>query len=115
MFYKIIEHKSEGMIKKIEEYVDMHLTEKITVKSLSEYLGVSRTTIYILIKKQFGKSIIEYINFKKMEKAKYLLSQGKTTSKVVEELGIYDSNYYFRLFKKFNGITLGEFKRQLHE
>ena len=58
-----------------------------------------------------GMSVTEYVNYKKMERAKTLLRQGVSTNAIVEQLAFSDANYFSRVFRKFTGYTIRDYKK----
>ena len=79
---------------------------------IGEYLGMSRASVYLLFKKYFGKSVTEYVNYKKIQKAKELLGQNIPTNEILKQINLVDANYLYRLFKKTEGISLSEYRKQ---
>ena len=66
-FSKTISPKESGYGHRIKEYVDTHLSEQITVDAIASYFGVSRTGIYLIFKREFGKGITDYVNSRKIK------------------------------------------------
>ena len=64
-----------------------------------------------MFKKQFGMGFSEYVNGKRLEKAKELL---ETTSLSVRDVaitvGFSEANYFSRLFKQNLGMSPTEFR-----
>jgi YesN/AraC family two-component response regulator len=72
-----------------------------------------RNTAYIsrFFKEQTGCSIGEYINRYRIDHAKELMSDTSARIRVVaKSVGYSGSNAFIRAFKKFEGITPGQFK-----
>lgn len=64
-----------------------------------------------LLKFETGKTLAEYFQFKRLEIAKEMLSDGaNTTGKVAQALGFANVQYFSRLFKKLTGITPNEYR-----
>jgi len=58
-----------------------------------------------------GLSTINYINKKRMEKAKKLLSTMDTTiSDIARQTGFYNISYFSKMFKKYTGLTPSEYR-----
>ncbi|MBQ1349455.1 MAG: helix-turn-helix transcriptional regulator, partial [Ruminococcus sp.] len=61
---------------------------------------------------QYGITINAYISRKKITAAKQLLRfSDKSIEQIGFEIGISDTNYFTRLFKKIEGITPGEYRK----
>ncbi len=92
-------------------YIQQHLTEKISIDTLSNKAYLSRNTFFRWFKEQFGITPVEYINRERVKHAKQLLSNGKDSiSNVAMQCGFSDVNYFVRLFKKMEGITPGAYQ-----
>lgn len=109
---RTISLRSTGIAERAERYIEEHLKEPLSVASISDALGISRTSLYNVIKKNFGKSITEFINHKKITAAKKMTDEGTPTDKILEEINLPDVNYFYRLFKKHTGITLTEYRKR---
>ena len=100
-----------GLAEKAERYVCEHLGDNVTVKEISEYLGISRTSTHTLFKKHFGKSVVEYVNYQKIDLAKRMIDQHASTHEIIKRINILDPNYFYRVFKKHTGMSVSEYKR----
>lgn len=88
----------------ITSYICRNLDKDLTVGHLSEKFFCSRSTLFALFKNECDSGVMEYIQNLRLEKAKDLLSffsVKDTASKV----GIADSNYFSRIFKKKYGLS----------
>ena len=83
-----------------------------TPAKLAHELAISISQLNKKLNIATGYSTSVYILQVKLDCAKKILStQNKTISEVAAECGIYDVNYFSRVFKKHNGITPTQFKR----
>ena len=93
-------------ITQVVEFIRLNLKENISMKHLSEKACMSTASFYRLFKRELGMSPIEFVISEKIRCAKHLL---KNPSIQINEVcylsGFEDSNYFIRLFKKYEGIT----------
>jgi AraC-like DNA-binding protein len=89
---------------------NLHLHHSIT--ELSKRSNMSISHFRRLFIKHTGKSPIEFINTEKILKAKEQLLKGMTIKQVAEVVGVDDTFYFMRLFKKIAGTTAGNFAAQ---
>ena len=60
-----------------------------------------------------GNSLVEYINRQRIQTAQQLLTQyDASLEQLAEMVGISDPKYFCRLFKKYAGITVSEYKKR---
>lgn len=93
----------------LKKYIESNLSEKITLQSLSEKVYMSSSTLYREFKKELGISPMEFVQNLRIKEAEKLLLEGMSVKDVAQEVGIYDDNYFIRMFKKHNGVTPGSF------
>ncbi|HBQ64613.1 MAG TPA: hypothetical protein DD727_06775 [Clostridiales bacterium] len=98
--------REPGMIDRIVEYTEKNLARPIRIHDLSNHLDLSISYVSHVIKDHFGRSFTEYLNMKRLEKARELLENTKDpVIKISAETGISDPNYFSRLFKKYTGLS----------
>ena len=92
-------------------FIEQNYAENISVTRLAEMSNYSLRQFIRLFKKAFGCIPTEYIANLRMQKARELL-RGKTVS--ITDIALYcgygDSNYFSRIFRKYNGITPSEYR-----
>lgn len=107
------ERKYSQYIQDAINYIQNHLSENITLKSIALYAHVNDSYLSRTFKKECGYSITEYITTLRIEKAKELLTNSNVlTYEVSEQIGISDPSYFSLLFKKHTGLTPKEYRNQ---
>ena len=97
--------QSEHIIELISNYVDMHMSEAISVDDLCKAFNISRTQLYEETK-QYTNGIASFIKLKRLTKAKELvLKTDMPISTIADSVGFSDYNYFLRVFKKHYGIS----------
>lgn len=100
-------------IDKAKEYIEVHLSEKITLKMISENVYLSETYFSYLFKKITGITYIDYIQKLRMLEAKKLLVNTKyKVYKIAEMIGYSDYKYFSVQFKKYVALTPKEYRNQ---
>ncbi len=110
---KFSKHES---LKEVLFYIQNHLTEKnISIEKLAELAYLSPSHFHKIFKKYLGVSPIEYINKKRIDFAKKLLSEKKTYDlKTIGYLSGFNSISYFnRIFKKYTSLTPGQYRNKI--
>jgi len=107
-----IEKESINLADKVRQYVDNHFHESsLSILEIAEVLGVSTGHLSRSYKKETGETLLNYINTKRIEKAKNLLqSTDMPLHEIVNEIGYLDVSSFHRKFKSTIGLTTGAFR-----
>lgn len=103
----------ENSFPDLEKYIEDHLTEKVGIDDLCRFCNVSVSTLQHKFKLYFGRSPAEYINYRKTQKAKEFLLEGKSVTEIAMLLGYNTSDYFSTVFRKFNGCSPSQWVKQL--
>ena len=110
---RIISTEKSQTAKRLNDYIDAHLSEELTPETISKYFSISRTSLYSLSQKLFGESIMAYIRKRRIDKAKELLSSTSLPLTVIaEQVGFDDYNYFIRVFKQMEGVACREYRKK---
>ncbi len=94
-------------------YISEHYQEKISVAHLAKMCYLTESHFCRFFKNAVGQSAVSYINELRVEKAAVLLKNtDESVSQIGEHAGFDDANYFARIFKKFKGLTPGQFRRE---
>lgn len=100
-------------IHKILNYIEGHITEKMSLESISIVINLSKEYTAYIFKKETGKTIVNYINERKMMVAKELvISDEMSLVDISRHLGYDNYNYFSRLFRKYFDVTPISFKNK---
>ena len=92
----------------VKEYLDEHFTEKIMLEELAEKFFINK-----IYRETYGTTINNYLISKRITRAKQLL---RFTDMTVDEIGVAvgmtDANYFSRMFRKVEGISPREYRKQ---
>lgn len=93
-------------------YVDLHFAESLRAFQIAELFGYNAKYFSRLFKRETGKNVSEYLNEKRIEKAKELLDSDNSSVKTVAiTCGFTDEYYFMRVFKKKTGLTPSEYRK----
>lgn len=85
----------------LKEVINLHLFSNLNLEELAKLCDMSLSSFKREFRKEFNNSPNNYINTKKVEKAKELLSiTDMTISEIAYQVGFNDSFYFTRVFKK---------------
>lgn len=98
------------------QYIHMNYAESITLQQLSILVSVSPSYLERLFRTHLGTSPMRYLQKVRMDEARKLLRQ--TTFSIEEigtSVGIPDASYFWRLFRKWNHLSPGQYRKQILE
>ena len=98
-------------LEEAKEYINLHFKEKDCLKTAAEIYGVSRRRFGDVFAESFHITPNQYINSRKIEHAKNLISSGQlSVGEVAEYCGFSDLFYFSKIFKKETGQTPTDYK-----
>lgn len=99
----------------IKEYVEKHLSERITLARIAEHVHYSRSYITEQFQKSTGMSVAAYIFERRIERAKeYLMQNQLTISQISERLGFSTVQYFSKCFKDAVGVSPSVYSKSPH-
>lgn len=101
------------LVQKVLTVIDSDLTADLSLRRMAVLMNVNASYLSALFKKETGKPLTEYVTQKRMEQAAYLLkSTSMQVQSVAQQCGIFDVNYFAKMFKKYTGKTPKEFREE---
>ena len=113
---KSLEQKEERRKKQQEDilnYLEKHYADPdLSQLQVAEAFEMSTSTLSRLFKNQIGVGFSEYVNEKRIERAKdLLLTTSASTREIAEQVGLPNYNYFLRLFKSTVGVSPTVFRQ----
>ncbi|MCI5535580.1 MAG: response regulator [Clostridiales bacterium] len=106
------EEQEERIINSITRFIQEHLAEEMSLSVLSEEFHMNPQYISQLFKNEIGVGFLAYLTSIRMEKAKkLLLSTSLSIGEVAEQSGYGDYRVFTKVFKKSEGITPSQYRR----
>lgn len=103
------------LIRQFRKLVEHHFAEKRLPKEYAALLHVTPNYLNAICKEVLGMPAGEVIRERVLLEAKRLLvNAGLNINEIAYQLNFEDNSYFSRFFKKYNGITPEEFRRQYH-
>jgi len=98
----------------IISYIHKHYTEDLSLSDISEKFSLTEGYISKLLKDSINISFKSYLNSLKINKSKELLQmQSYTVTEVSNMVGCINVNTFIRMFKRFEGVSPGEYLKSL--
>lgn len=99
---------------RIMGYLSERYRTEIDFQRMADDIGISYSYARKIIKDETGKSLLDYVNSLRIHEAKRLLRQTiLSVNEVASQVGYANTQSLTRFFKKYEGMTPGEF-RNLH-
>lgn len=106
----------ERPIMAITRYLQEHLSEDISLSILAEEFHLSAQYISQMFKSEIGVNFLAYLTNIRMERAKkLLLSTALSIGEISEQLGFGDYRVFTKVFKKSEGVTPSQYRRDFLE
>ena len=94
-------------------FIKEHLYEPLAVAKLARNYNLSPDHFSIVFQQKFGIRPSKYIQTKRIERSEtLLLTTNNSLAEIAEKTGWNTISYFNRIFKKANGKTPGEFRKQ---
>jgi AraC-like DNA-binding protein len=103
--------QSKSHFERALEYIHKNFRSEVDLNQVADYAGISYSHLRKIFKDETGENIVNYINSLRINESKQLLcSTDLTLKEISATLGYNNDQSYVRFFKKYEGITPGEFR-----
>ncbi len=99
-----------SLIRNIILFINDNIDKKITTESICDKFYISKSQLYRIFTASTGTTINNYINIKKIVRAKELL-KSHTISETAIMSGFSDYSTFYRVFKKYYGCSPKQIKK----
>ena len=102
-------------VRAVCDYLAAHLAESVSLETLGKIAGLSKYHLLRSFTKETGITPYSYLETLRIDRAKALLKQGEPTAGVAQAAGFSDQSHFTNAFKRFNGLTPGQYRRIFSE
>lgn len=97
-------------------YMAGRYSKNLNLKDLSKALGVSKSHLCSIIKKETGESFCTILHKQRITAAKHLLSEGTfSVENISSAVGYPYTSFFFKIFKRITGMTPKAYSKSLGE
>jgi two-component system response regulator YesN len=97
------------VVEKAMEFLRKNYGKSCSLEETARHAGVHPQYLSRMFSQEKGESFVDYLTRLRVSKAKELLRSGQNVKETAAEVGYADANYFSRLFKKWEGLSPGEF------
>lgn len=97
-------------IEKACTFIEQHYAERIHLKQICQYSGLSKSTLLRAFTKAKGVTPYSYLENIRIGKAKKLLEQGTTPVETALATGFSDQSHFTNYFSRFIGLSPGVYR-----
>ncbi|MFP4385063.1 MAG: helix-turn-helix domain-containing protein [Spirochaetia bacterium] len=103
------------LLREIKKYIQKDFGNKnLCLNTIADHFHISPVYLSKFFKEQSGTKFIDYLNTFRLEKGKELMEKpGLPIHEISDQVGYLSSNTFIRVFKKYYGITPGEYRKSL--
>jgi YesN/AraC family two-component response regulator len=110
-YRQIPKAKGKNHIANILDYIHQNYHQDIDINTLAEYVGLSYSHVRKIFYDETGENIVNYINNLRINEAKQMLRQSNLSiNEIAANLGYNNRQSFTRFFKKYEGITPGDYR-----
>jgi AraC-like DNA-binding protein len=104
---------NKSNFKNVQIYISEHLHENLTVEKLANISNLSKDYFSRTFHEKFGIPPNKYIQYKRIERAQLLLlTTFDSLKQISEKVGLENTSYFSRIFKKATGKTPSHFRKE---
>lgn len=105
---------SKNPVQEILAFIDAHYTDpNLSIAAIAEQFNLSPSYFSLYFKRRMDCSPLDYVNNKRIDQVKQLLSTDLPIKAIAHEVGYFDTRPMIRYFKRSEGITPAEYRERL--
>lgn len=96
-------------IDSITRYINDHIETEISLEELAQQFYINKYYLCHVFKDETGLTLKEFINTRRIARAKQLLNEGHSITDLCYQCGFNDYSTFYKTFKKFTGKSPRKF------
>ena len=102
-----------GLILEILQYLNTHYTEDVSLSEIADKFYHSKYHVCHLFREQVGVTLGDYLVLRRIHLVNDLIRRGDPATEACFAAGFKNYSNFFRLYKKYTGMTPLEFKNSI--
>lgn len=108
--FEIAENSMDTYVKQTYEIIKEHYTEKLSINSVAEQLGISPSFLSRRLKSNLNATFVDVLNQYRVKRSIHLLKKGTMRIyEISDNLGFSEYKYFCSVFKRYTGTSPTEF------
>ncbi|MCI6430133.1 MAG: response regulator [Oliverpabstia sp.] len=104
----------DDLISRTKAFVEKNYARKLTLDDVAGAVYVNKSYLSRVYKQKTGENLFDTINRRKMQEAKRQIAEGKKKIwEIAELVGVEDTAYFSKMFKRYTGLSPKEYERSL--
>jgi AraC family L-rhamnose operon transcriptional activator RhaR/AraC family L-rhamnose operon regulatory protein RhaS len=105
----LAEAEEGGRIDRVRAYIDTHFTQSLSVEEMASLASLGRSQFHAAFKQATGRTLVEYVQSVRVERARELLAGGGLSIlDVAMRCGFGNLSHFYHVFKAHTGQTPGQ-------
>lgn len=108
--------RSTNILDDIFYYIDHNYQNNIKLENIAPLFGYNSAYLGKIFNKTAGESFNSYIDHKRIEQSKRLLSENQLkVYEISEKVGYKNVDYFHKKFKKYVGVSPAEYRKEIQD
>ena len=104
----------DDLIGRTKAFVEKNYARKLTLDDVAGAVYVNKSYLSRVYKQKTGENLFDTINRRKIEEAKRQIAEEKKKIwEIAELVGVEDTAYFSKMFKRYTGLSPREYERSL--
>ena len=99
-----------GTVAALRDYLEQHYSEAVSLQALAEQLQRHPRHLIEAFRRAYGVPPHTWLLQRRIREAKRRLLDGETLAELALGLGFYDQAHFSGTFRRFTGVTPGQFR-----
>lgn len=115
-FYSVdTQNAYASTLKKAKKYIEDHLSEDLNRQQVADSVHANADYLSRILKEDTGRSLSEYIKYRRILEAQKLLDYSEMTiAQISEATGFKTTSYFSTVFKQITGFTPLDYRNRHH-
>jgi YesN/AraC family two-component response regulator len=111
--YKKLSAGQAEIVEPIVLYIMDHIREPLSLDTIANFFFIDKSYLSHIFKKYTGQTVHGFINERKIEQAKLILTlhPNSKTQYITNFLGFSNTSYFCKIFKRYAGTTVSNFNK----